>query len=127
MPRDSCSSSYSAISLFTGSTDGCGWYPHGACIRVESEATVSLREMRNAFWCSHAHITLISDSLGLVRDFARGRNRLGFLCLGDAMTWLRRLKNQTGFSRPFAPSSRKGALLKPLKEFYRYLNEELNQ
>jgi len=44
------------------SADGCRWHPHGTCIRGESQAAVSVREVRNAFWCSHAHITLIRFS-----------------------------------------------------------------
>ena len=90
--RDSRPPSDCTIPVFTSSADGCGWHPHGTCVRGESQAAVSVREVRSAFWCSHAHITLIPDSLGVVCHFARGWDHLGFPCNSDVMTLGRGIK-----------------------------------
>ena len=90
--RDSRPPSACTIPVFTSSADGCRWHPHGTCIRGESQAAVSVREVRNAFWCSHAHIRLIPDSLGVVCHFARGWDHLGFPCNSDVMTLGRGIK-----------------------------------
>ena len=64
----------------------------GGCVRGESQAAVSVREVPSTLWCSHAHITLIPDSLGVVCHFARGWHHLGFPCNSYAMTLGRGIK-----------------------------------